>query len=65
MPNATLLSWQLAQAAVSYEGTFTTQRVQHAALETHGGLAWVEFDLDKLHLGTLDFVVHRIHAHDV
>ena len=34
----------LAQAAVSYEGTFTTQRVQHAALETHGGLAWVDAD---------------------
>jgi CO/xanthine dehydrogenase Mo-binding subunit/aerobic-type carbon monoxide dehydrogenase small subunit (CoxS/CutS family) len=32
----------LAQSAVSYEGTFTTQRVQHAALETHGGLAWVD-----------------------
>jgi putative selenate reductase molybdopterin-binding subunit len=32
----------LASAAVSYEGTFTTQRVQHAALETHGGLAWVD-----------------------
>ena len=32
----------LAQAAVSYQGTFTTQRVQHAALETHGGLAWVD-----------------------
>jgi putative selenate reductase molybdopterin-binding subunit len=31
-----------AQAAVTYEGTFTTQRVQHAALETHGGLAWVD-----------------------
>src|ERR1700761_1589387 len=30
----------LAQAAVTYEGTFFTQRVQHAALETHGGLAW-------------------------
>jgi len=27
----------LAQAAVTYQGTFTTQRVQHAALETHGG----------------------------
>ena len=26
------------------EGTFTTQRVQHAALETHGGLAWVDAD---------------------
>jgi putative selenate reductase molybdopterin-binding subunit len=34
----------LAQAAVTYEGTFTTQRVQHAALETHGGLAWVNSD---------------------
>jgi hypothetical protein len=29
---------------VTYEGTFTTQRVQHAALETHGGLAWVDPD---------------------
>ena len=34
----------LEQAAVTYEGTFTTQRVQHAALETHGGLAWVDAD---------------------
>jgi putative selenate reductase molybdopterin-binding subunit len=32
----------LAEAAVTYEGTFTTQRVQHAHLETHGGLAWVD-----------------------
>jgi putative selenate reductase molybdopterin-binding subunit len=32
----------LAAAAVTYEGTFTSQRVQHAALETHGGLAWVD-----------------------
>jgi putative selenate reductase molybdopterin-binding subunit len=32
----------LARAAATYEGTFTTQRVQHAALETHGGLAWVD-----------------------
>jgi putative selenate reductase molybdopterin-binding subunit len=32
----------LARSAVTYEGTFTTQRVQHAALETHGGLAWVD-----------------------
>jgi CO/xanthine dehydrogenase Mo-binding subunit/aerobic-type carbon monoxide dehydrogenase small subunit (CoxS/CutS family) len=31
-----------ATAAVTYEGTFTTQRVQHAALETHGGLACVD-----------------------
>ena len=34
----------LAQAAATYEGTFTTQRVQHAALETHGGIAWVGTD---------------------
>jgi putative selenate reductase molybdopterin-binding subunit len=32
----------LAQSAFIYEGTFTTQRVQHAALETHGGIAWVD-----------------------
>jgi putative selenate reductase molybdopterin-binding subunit len=32
----------LAASAASYQGTFTTQRVQHAALETHGGLAWVD-----------------------
>jgi CO/xanthine dehydrogenase Mo-binding subunit/aerobic-type carbon monoxide dehydrogenase small subunit (CoxS/CutS family) len=34
----------LAASAVTYEGTFTTQRVQHAALETHGGLAYVDAD---------------------
>jgi putative selenate reductase molybdopterin-binding subunit len=34
----------LAQSAVTYEGTFISQRVQHAALETHGGLAWVNAD---------------------
>ena len=33
-----------AGAAVTYEGTFNTQRVQHAHLETHGGLAWVDDD---------------------
>jgi putative selenate reductase molybdopterin-binding subunit len=32
----------LAASAVTYQGTFTTQRVQHAALETHGGLAWLD-----------------------
>jgi putative selenate reductase molybdopterin-binding subunit len=32
----------LAASAVAYEGTFTTQRVQHAALETHGGLAYLD-----------------------
>jgi CO/xanthine dehydrogenase Mo-binding subunit/aerobic-type carbon monoxide dehydrogenase small subunit (CoxS/CutS family) len=34
----------LAASAVTYEGTFITQRVQHAHLETHGGLAWVDAD---------------------
>ena len=34
----------LAASAVTYQGTFTTQRVQHAALETHGGLAFVDAD---------------------
>jgi putative selenate reductase molybdopterin-binding subunit len=34
----------LASSAVTYQGTFTTQRVQHAALETHGGLAYVDAD---------------------
>jgi CO/xanthine dehydrogenase Mo-binding subunit len=29
---------------VTYEGEFVTQRVQHAALETHGGLAWPDAD---------------------
>jgi putative selenate reductase molybdopterin-binding subunit len=29
-----------AAADFIYENTFTTQRVQHAHLETHGGLAW-------------------------
>ena len=33
-----------AAAAVTYEGTFKSQRVQHAALETHGGLAFVDAD---------------------
>ena len=33
---------RLRKSAATYEGTFTTQRVQHAALETHGGLAWVD-----------------------
>src|SRR4029077_15411965 len=34
----------LANSAVTYEGTFNTQRVQHAALETHGGLAFIDAD---------------------
>ncbi len=32
----------LMASAVTYEANFTTQRVQHAALETHGGLAFVD-----------------------
>lgn len=32
----------LANSTATYEGTFTTQRVQHAALETHGGLAFLD-----------------------
>jgi putative selenate reductase molybdopterin-binding subunit len=32
----------LATSAVIYQGTFTTQRVQHAALETHGGLSFID-----------------------
>ncbi len=31
-----------AASDVVYENTFTTQRVQHAHLETHGGLAWID-----------------------
>lgn len=31
-----------AASDVVYENTFTTQRVQHAHLETHGGLAWLD-----------------------
>lgn len=34
----------LAASAVTYEGTFTTQRVQHGHLETHGGMAWCDAD---------------------
>jgi putative selenate reductase molybdopterin-binding subunit len=34
----------LSASAVTYEGTFTSQRVQHAALETHGGLAFIDAD---------------------
>lgn len=31
-----------AEADVVYEETFRTQRVQHAALETHGAVGWLE-----------------------
>ncbi|MFJ5030183.1 molybdopterin-dependent oxidoreductase [Streptomyces sp. NPDC088560] len=33
-----------AAADVVYEDTFRTQRVQHASLETHGALAWIDED---------------------
>ncbi|WP_426408365.1 molybdopterin-dependent oxidoreductase [Bradyrhizobium ganzhouense] len=32
----------LAASAVTFEATFHSHRVQHAALETHGGLAWLD-----------------------
>ncbi|UPK25240.1 molybdopterin-dependent oxidoreductase [Bradyrhizobium sp. 195] len=32
----------LATSAVTYEATFHSHRVQHAALETHGGLTWLD-----------------------
>ncbi|MBR0689043.1 molybdopterin-dependent oxidoreductase [Bradyrhizobium manausense] len=32
----------LATSAVTYEATFHSHRVQHAALETHGGIAWLD-----------------------
>lgn len=32
----------LAASAVTFKGTFNSHRVQHAALETHGGLAWLD-----------------------
>jgi CO/xanthine dehydrogenase Mo-binding subunit/aerobic-type carbon monoxide dehydrogenase small subunit (CoxS/CutS family) len=32
----------LAASAVTYQGTFVTQRVQHGHLETHGGMAWLD-----------------------
>ncbi len=33
-----------AEAAAVYEGTFHTPRVQHASLETHGAIGWLEPD---------------------
>ncbi|MEV7551949.1 molybdopterin-dependent oxidoreductase [Amycolatopsis sp. NPDC089917] len=33
-----------AEADAVYENTFTTQRVQHASLETHGAVAWFDDD---------------------
>jgi CO/xanthine dehydrogenase Mo-binding subunit/aerobic-type carbon monoxide dehydrogenase small subunit (CoxS/CutS family) len=34
----------LAEAHATYEGAFTTQRVQHAALETHAAIGWLDAD---------------------
>ncbi|MET0220560.1 MAG: molybdopterin cofactor-binding domain-containing protein, partial [Tardiphaga sp.] len=34
----------LSASAVTFTGTFTTQRVQHGHLETHGGMAWLDED---------------------
>ncbi|MGF6885782.1 CO/xanthine dehydrogenase Mo-binding subunit/aerobic-type carbon monoxide dehydrogenase small subunit (CoxS/CutS family) [Nocardia sp. GAS34] len=39
------------EAAVVYEQTFNTQRVQHASLETHGAVAWFDED-DRLTIRT-------------
>ncbi|MEU4240134.1 molybdopterin cofactor-binding domain-containing protein [Actinoplanes sp. NPDC026619] len=36
-----------AEAAAVYEQTFTTARVQHASLETHGAVGWLD-DLGRL-----------------
>ncbi|MFF4500591.1 molybdopterin-dependent oxidoreductase [Streptomyces sp. NPDC001401] len=33
-----------AEADAVYEGTYRTQRVQHASLETHGAVAWLDED---------------------
>ncbi|MDT7951515.1 MAG: molybdopterin-dependent oxidoreductase [Acetobacteraceae bacterium] len=32
----------LASADVTYSGTFVSQRIQHAALETHGAIGWLD-----------------------
>lgn len=39
-----------ADADVIHEGTYLTPRVQHAHLETHGSIAWME--QDRLHVRT-------------
>ncbi len=39
-----------AEADVIHEGTYYTPRVQHAHLETHGSIAWMEDD--RLHVRT-------------
>ncbi|TJZ76728.1 2Fe-2S iron-sulfur cluster binding domain-containing protein [Rhodococcus oryzae] len=40
----------LAEADVVHEGTYFSPRVQHAHLETHGSIAWMEED--RLHVRT-------------
>ena len=40
-----------AEADVVYEETFETQRVQHAALETHGAIGWLDEE-DRLTMRT-------------
>ena len=35
----------LAEADVVYEGVYATQRVQHAPLETHAAIAWLDGDV--------------------
>ncbi len=41
------LAQGLAEASVIYEGLFSTHRVQHAALETHAAIGWLD---DSKHL---------------
>jgi putative selenate reductase molybdopterin-binding subunit len=40
-----------AEADVVHEGAYVTQRVQHAHLETHGAIGWLDDD-GKLHIRT-------------
>jgi putative selenate reductase molybdopterin-binding subunit len=40
-----------AEADVIHEGTYVTQRVQHAHLETHGAIGWLDAD-GRLHIRT-------------
>lgn len=47
----------LAEADFCYEGTFRTQRVQHAALETHASLVW-EGDDGRLRVRTATQAPH-------
>ncbi|EWC58988.1 Xanthine dehydrogenase, molybdenum binding subunit [Actinokineospora spheciospongiae] len=42
----------LAEADAVYRGTFRTPRAQHAALETHGALAWFDAETGRLTVRT-------------